>query len=270
MSAADAFEVREAARKAAEKIQEHFDPSKDLRDRSIHEVADCMAKLSEEFHTKFAEAMAKRCLGAWARGMVVPPSLGRGLEITLPVLPEDAVRNVVAFVGETVALNPMTAELARAMSDVQISWMRFENEAYLQKMRADLRSWWAVEGGDLVATHLKSRASNPGVPCKVQLGTVPRAAILEVAKCIRRKRHILKGEETNVLQHLAAAFTDPPLVFSVQLSLKYLRWNSRRRSFDTCEDEVDLPNTTSDRALELCNDTSLQRDLRFFVVLDWA
>ncbi|CAE8667295.1 unnamed protein product [Polarella glacialis] len=130
-------------------------------------------------------------------------------------LPREAVEQIVAFVGDARAMNPMTAELADTLSSTVTSWIKFEENLYVERVLADVSAWWLEEGADLVVRSLanthKQRSCIFAIPPHIFKYWPGQFIFFEDKEYF--------DEETHILRRIAGFFAASPYCYKVECSL---------------------------------------------------
>ncbi|CAE8634226.1 unnamed protein product [Polarella glacialis] len=188
------------------------------------DLKETLGKLQELYKSKISERLVKQRIFQWmlARRRVMDsffPCRSSGL-------PREAVEHIVAFVGDARAMNPMTAEMAGTLSSTATSWIKFEENLYVDRVLADVSTWWLEEGADLVARSLDK--SHGKRSC---IFTIPRHTFgwgisrttfkFRPAQFIFFKDKEYFNEETHILRRIAGLFAASPSCYKVKCFLHH-------------------------------------------------
>lgn len=100
-------------------------------------------------------------------------------------IPNEPLSTIIAFVGDGLDINPMTAPLARAMATLRSVWESYEarvvshwNEAeqvrLVDRVMVEVAAWWNKNGGHLVSEAFVKRPGNKSVDIAMSEAAFPR------------------------------------------------------------------------------------------------
>ncbi|CAE8586282.1 unnamed protein product [Polarella glacialis] len=213
------------------------------------DLRENLGKLQELYKSRISERLVKQRILQWmlairhVMGSFDPcRSFQKGPETTVTGtaetsrcrlgLPREAVEQIVAFVGDARAMNPMTAELASTLSSTVTSWIKFEENLYIERVLADVSAWWLEEGADLVVRSLAISHSKRSC-----IFTIPQHAFkFRPAQFIFFKDKEYFDEETHILRLIRGFFSAAsPYCYEVECFLH------RRESLTRSDPCTQLP-----------------------------